>query len=888
MTQPVLLSNTNICYRKGRTLVLLILLTCAFVPADAQQYVWATRMGGSTSDDIGNSVAVDASGNTYTTGFFQGTADFGPFELTAAGSSTSDAFVTKQNTAGEFQWALRIGAADKPAEGFSIAVDAAGNSYVIGRFDGSITLGTTTLSDATGEAFVAKLNTSGEFQWAKAFDVGFREVRSGIAVNSSGVYLTGYFSGTASLGSTSLIAAGSEDIFVSKLDPSDGSPIWAVRWGGTGRDQGRSIVLDGANAYVTGYFQGTDADFGSATFVSNGLADIFVAKLNTATGSLTWVKQIGGSRDDVGHSVAVDGSGNVYTTGYFSEEVDFDPGSGEFELSSPGIEKKDIFISKLNSSGNFVWARQLGGSLDDEGNSLALDASNNVFVTGSFRSTADFDPGAGAEEMTSAGSKDIFIAKLTSAGALAWARRVGAGGDDVGNSIVVTSLGIHTTGAFRGTVDFDPNAGTAELTAGSGEGSSGSGGRPGDDIFVLKLLECVNPTAYAVSGGGPSCAGSTGVAIGLAGSQTGVNYQLQKDNADQGDPVPGTGQGLSFGNQTEAGTYTVVATNASTSCAVDMTGSASVTVNSLPAAVVSGGGTVCAGETPPDVSIALTGAAPFTFTYSDGTGSNTITSTSDNPYVLSPAPAGTYTVTALTDANGCAGTSLAGSVTVTVNPLPIVTPGPDQSVILGFGSNCTDISAMATGAAPLSYSWDNGAGTGATVNVCPETTTTFEVTVTDGNSCTSLPAQVTVSVQDLRCGNRQQNVTICYYGVTQCVSEKIAKRYLKLGATIGGCGSSAGRIGVEESSELPLQLSLKAYPNPVLDAVTVEVLSRMAGSATFEVLDVTGRSWQTRTEPLVEGLNELNFRMGSLPTGIYLIKAVDEMNQQSTVRVSKE
>ncbi len=174
-----------------------------------------------------------------------------------------------------------------------------------------------------------------------------------------------------------------------------------------------------------------------------------------------------------------------------------------------------------------------------------------------------------------------------------------------------------------------------------------------------------------------------------------------------------------------------------------------------------------------------------------------------------------------------------------------------------------------------------------TVQVCPEATTTYTVTVTDGNGCTNT-AQVTVDVQDVRCGPGKKNVTICYYGVTQCVSEKIAARYLKLGATLGGCGSSAARIGVEESSERPLELSLKAYPNPVADLVTVQVLAPRAGYFTFEVLDLTGRARQSSTQQLTEGLNEVEFRLGSLPEGIYLIRTVDALNRLSVVRVSRQ
>lgn len=149
---------------------------------------------------------------------------------------------------------------------------------------------------------------------------------------------------------------------------------------------------------------------------------------------------------------------------------------------------------------------------------------------------------------------------------------------------------------------------------------------------------------------------------------------------------------------------------------------------------------------------------------------------------------------------------------------------------------------------------------------------------------------MTVDVQDVRCGPVQQNVAICYYGITQCVPEKIAARLLKVGATLGGCstGNNAARLGVEETGEATVKLSLKAFPNPVQDLVTVEVLAPRAGTAHFSVMDVAGRPLQQRSEQLTEGLNEVQFRLGTLPTGIYLIRAVDEESRQGVVRVSKQ
>jgi hypothetical protein len=125
------------------------------------------------------------------------------------------------------------------------------------------------------------------------------------------------------------------------------------------------------------------------------------------------VNGFGGSANELSYSIAVDSSGNVYTTGYFAGTVDFDPGAGTTNLTSVGSE--DGFVSKLDSSGNFVWAKSFGGSSSDSVTSIAVDSSRNVYTTGNFRDTVDFDPGAGTTNLTSGGGTDVFILRLSSA-----------------------------------------------------------------------------------------------------------------------------------------------------------------------------------------------------------------------------------------------------------------------------------------------------------------------------------------------------------------------------------------------------------------------------------------------------------------------------------------
>ena len=137
------------------------------------------------------------------------------------------------------------------------------------------------------------------------------------------------------------------------------------------------------------------------------------APLNTeaSAGDFVWAKSMSGTGADIAFSIFIDSSGNVYTTGYFTGTVDFDPGAGTSNLTSVG--STDIFISKLDSSGNFVWAKSMGGTGTDQANSISIDSSSNIYTTGYFAGTVDFDPGAGTSNLTSAsGSNDIFILKL--------------------------------------------------------------------------------------------------------------------------------------------------------------------------------------------------------------------------------------------------------------------------------------------------------------------------------------------------------------------------------------------------------------------------------------------------------------------------------------------
>jgi len=186
----------------------------------------------------------------------------------------------------------------------------------------------------------------------------------------------------------------------------------------------------------------------------------------------TWAKGMGHEVNyEACYGLAVDASGNSYVTGTFSGTVDFDPGPSIYNLSSNG--SNDIFISKFDKQGNFIWAKKIGGSNDDWASSIAVDVYGDILITGSFQSTSDFDPGNGVFNLTSAGYYDLFLLKLNSYGNFIWAKRVGGGtSHEKGYGLTVDGSGsIYMTGFYGGIVDFDPGPGTYNLPTSGAEES---------------------------------------------------------------------------------------------------------------------------------------------------------------------------------------------------------------------------------------------------------------------------------------------------------------------------------------------------------------------------------------------------------------------------------
>ncbi len=413
---------------KNKYLLLIVIFICRAgnIHAQSPDWVWAKGMQdpAGTSGGAGMALVRDAFGNTYTTGGFDGTIDFDPgpgvFLLTGGG-----AFITKLDSSGNFIWAIAM---TGMCGGRAIAVDDSCNIYVAGSFNDTVDFdpgpATYNLTPAGwADIFFAKFDSSGNFIWANRIGGISFDYCTSIIFGKGEVYIAGAF-GNATVdfdpgpGTFYLTAAGNYCMYISKFN-SSGNFIWAKAAGGYNSwISSMAFVPTGSgDMYITGGFSFTvDFDMSAGVFNLTSVgatplfakSDIFICKLDSM-GNLLWAKGMGGPNFDEAYSLAINTTGDVYTTGYFTDSADFDPGLGTFNLTSNGVE--DIFISKLDSSGNFTWAKAIGGIDYDNASSLALDLSGgeDIYTTGTFVDIVDFDPGAGVFNLTSDIFGDIFI-----------------------------------------------------------------------------------------------------------------------------------------------------------------------------------------------------------------------------------------------------------------------------------------------------------------------------------------------------------------------------------------------------------------------------------------------------------------------------------------------
>jgi hypothetical protein len=472
---------------------------------------YSTYVGGS-GGEAARAIAVDAAGNAYITGETL-SIDYptiaGSFDTSSNGGSVfGDAFVTKLNPTGSaLVYSTYLGGSGDD-QGLGIVVDASGNAYVTGRTSSAnfpVTAGAFELvyAGGTDDAFVTKVDPAGSVLVYSTYLGGNQQdIASGIAVDS---LLNAYVVGTTvSLNFPTTIGSlhpaylgGSSDAFVTKLNPIGTALVYSTFLGGDLSDFGLGIAVNVAgNAHVTGQTNSLGIATASAfqTTFGGGFIDAYAAKLNAGGTGLDYLSYLGGTGVDVGYGVTVDASNNLYVTGQ-TESTNFPTTSGAFDTSLGG--PLDAFVTKINSTGSAAaYSTYLGGSSNDAGTSIAVDASSNAYVAGATLST-DFPTMNAFQASYGGGFFDAFVTRVNAIGsALVYSSYLGGSGFDQGFAIAVDSFPIPSAYVAGATASVDfPTTEDAFQTTLAGP----------SDAFVAKISDGVAPpliTAGKVTGGG--------------------------------------------------------------------------------------------------------------------------------------------------------------------------------------------------------------------------------------------------------------------------------------------------------------------------------------------------------------------------------------------------
>ncbi len=635
------------------------------------------------------------------------------------------------------------------------------------------------------------------------------------------VYITGRFSGTADFkgaGSTHFTLTGFYDLYVAKYNAA-GDCLWAfgIIAGGSTADSyiAQSIAVDatGNNIYVTGSFSGT-ADFkgtsaGPNTLTSIGKQDVFVAKYNAA-GAYQWAFNVGADEDapfTSGHSIAVDAAGNVLVTGTFKDTMDFKGTSGASNVLT--ISTEDVFVAKYSSAGVCQWAFNLN-SLGAFGTGITTDANNNVLITGTFYSTADFKgTSLNADELQTTGFQDAYVAKFNPAGVKQWAFTIGGAnssnnvGNFPGGAIATDAAGnVYVTGNFGanflqtdgGVSDFKgtstgPNiltaAGMADAFVAKYDVNGGyqwafNIGSPGKqankyrDGIAVDGLGNVYVTGdfggtpdFKGTAAGPNTLSATGDDdIFVAQYNSAGAYQCAF-NIGTGTEI-NNGRGLAidaFGNLVVAGNFgeTTDFDPSAADKSLTAVGSPNAFISKYSGCVLNTGGgctanvgvnkSICQGINN-SVTIGAAPASGHTYSWSPSAG---LSSSTVSQPTATPSTTTTYTLTETVTVSSCQSTATIVVFVGTQPSTPVVSASGPTTFCAGGSVTLNVVSTYAA------YSWSNGA---TTQNINASVPADYSVTVSDAPGCSAASSVTPVTVNPLPSANAGINKGVCPGGST--------------------------------------------------------------------------------------------------------------------------
>lgn len=351
--------------------LLIVLCYCPFISFGQAplEVNWSRHFGGNFYDQSTHQVWNGQ--HLYVVGYFNDSTEI------QISNGVEDGFVAQYNSAGDLLWSTKFGGVGADRIN-NIAVDSSGRMYVAGHFQDKVYFGTDSIVPFTigqEDLFVAHYAADGRPKWVRSIaSNGYQSAQAITLSKDHFLYISGYYTGSLTFGTTTLNSKGNRDIFVAKYDTS-GNVLWAQSIGGPGPDEPARILTDGVgNVYVSGIIR--DAIFlDNDTIYSQGHYDAFLAKYN-ASGQYQWAKMVGSAVPDYCKSMAWDGHDKIYITGWFSQQGTF----GSQQLTAVGEE--DMFLTQFDTSGNILWTQQFGGLFDERAYDVEIDANREIYLVG--------------------------------------------------------------------------------------------------------------------------------------------------------------------------------------------------------------------------------------------------------------------------------------------------------------------------------------------------------------------------------------------------------------------------------------------------------------------------------------------------------------------------
>ncbi|OON68485.1 T9SS type A sorting domain-containing protein [Hymenobacter sp. CRA2] len=389
------------------------------------------------------------------------------------------------------------------------AVDAGGNVFVVGSFNDVLNFGTLPALTSRGNSdiFVAKLSPAGQWLWAQSAGGSGADYATSIGLSSTGeVLVAGNFVGTARFGSLpGVVSAGGQDVFVARLAAANGQWLATQHAGGVGLDNCSSLVVTANDeVVVAGSFSQVVAFGPTHQLTTNGGEDVFVARLTSNLASWHWATQAGSTGTDGANDLALTANGDAVVVGAYTNTTR----GATFDNLPPltGTTGRNMFVARLQgTTGEWTWAI---GSAGQTGSAIAISVpTDEVVVAGNFAGTVTLAGSA----LVSAGSNDVFVARLDGTGQWLTAQRAGGPGDDTANDVVISGTdGAVVVGYFNATATFGTQPSLTSVGA--------------RDLFVAQLNRPLNRWGWALRAGGTSHDSGNGVAVAPSGRLTVTGY----------------------------------------------------------------------------------------------------------------------------------------------------------------------------------------------------------------------------------------------------------------------------------------------------------------------------------------------------------------------------